>query len=244
MAWAQLGPRRSSTTSSKRSTPTVRSWWATLRSPWWSTAGTSPSCRWDFQGLSLRWAARLYPRTGGGFHPSIIQGVCENSKSTPLLPGNSSPSPSCSRVFDRFLFLAFVFNPTVDQGGDRLHPVGHQRVQPSATGQPACHQRQRAVREPVRSGRNDQLPERRGARPSGAGPDSPYRYAGSQSVIVCAEGGGRVDKRFTLSELLHPHLHSIGHGGSCDVRCRKTCRARNRSTVSETRAVGCLCVMS
>lgn len=203
----------------------------------------------DFSFLQVR-LSRFIPEVSGkviSTHRWKIpptQGVCENSKSTPLLPGNSSPSPSCSRVFDRFLFLSFVFNPTVDQGGDRLHPVGHQRVQPSATGQPACHQRQRAVREPVRSGRNDQLPERRGARPSGAGPDSPYRYAGSQSVIVCAEGGGRVDKRFTLSELLHPHLHSIGHGGSCDVRCRKTCRARNRSTVSETRAVGCLCVMS
>lgn len=97
-------------------------------------------------------------------------------------------------MLDQFLFLSFVFNPTVDQGGDRLRPVGHQRVQPSASGQPTCHQRQCAVREQVRFGRNGQLPERRGAWPSGAGPDSPYRYAGSQSVIVCTEGGGRVDK--------------------------------------------------
>lgn len=95
MAWVQQGPQRSSTTSPKRSTQTVRSWWATLRSPWWSTAGTSPSCRWDFQGLSLRWAARSHPRTGGRFHSSIIQGDCKNSKSTPLLPGNSTHARLC-----------------------------------------------------------------------------------------------------------------------------------------------------
>lgn len=97
-----------------------------------------------------------------------------------------------------FSFSHLFLNLTVDQGGDGLHPAGRQQVQPSAPGQPARHQRQRAVREPVRSGRNDQLPERRGARPSGAGPDSPYRYAGSQLVIVCAEGGGSVDKTSAL----------------------------------------------
>lgn len=129
-----------------------------------------------------------------------------------------------------FSFSHLFLDPTVDQGGDGLHPAGRQQFPPSAPGQPARHQRQRAVREPVRAGRNDQLPEGGEARPSGAGPDSPYRYAGSGWLTVCAEGGGSVDKTSALDVsavgALPPtqsgsRLHGLGHGGSCDVRCWK-----------------------
>lgn len=40
---------RISTTRWRKGTRAVRSWWATLRSPWWSTPETSPSCRWSFE---------------------------------------------------------------------------------------------------------------------------------------------------------------------------------------------------
>lgn len=46
MVWAQQETPTTSMRRWRRCTTTVRSWWVTLRSPWWSTPEISVSCRW------------------------------------------------------------------------------------------------------------------------------------------------------------------------------------------------------
>lgn len=223
--WAQLESWRSSTTSPKRYTPAARSWWATLRSPWWRRVWTSPSCGWVPVASSSRFRSTQRTRSPPFSHSGWLtkQGAHTSATRTFL---RSTPH-ACLPVID-FSFSRLCLDPTVDQGGDGLHPAGRQQFQPCAAGQPARHQRQRAVREPVRAGRHDQLPERGEARPPGAGPDSPYRYAGSGWLIVCAEGGGSVDKTsargVSAAGALTPTQRCgrpHGRGGSCDVWRRK-----------------------